>query len=95
MGQPFTYKEKKVEPNKSYKLNDYHKEANRLFTVIALLQVYIMFHHQCILNLLKKKSDYSVSMYLHSSRLIVFHSDCNIRISRKLKKKQQTKNTNI
>ena len=39
MGQPFTYKEKKVEPNKSYKLNDYHKEANRLFTVIALLQV--------------------------------------------------------
>ena len=47
-----------------------------------------MFHHQCILNLLKKKSDYSVSMYLHSSRLIVFHSDCNIRISRKLKKKK-------
>lgn len=33
------YLEKKVEPNKSYKLNDYHKEANRLFIAIALLQV--------------------------------------------------------
>ena len=34
-------------------------------------------------------------MYLHSSRLIVFNSDCNMRISRKLKKKKKKKKTLI
>lgn len=27
-----------------------------------------LFHHQCILNLVNKKLDYNINVYLHSSR---------------------------